>query len=229
MKVRELMTTEVVSVGPDDPIKEAARLMVESGVSGIPVVDDDGRLVGIITEADFVAGEAGRRAEQRAGLLRFLLNRQVIGDEELTVADVMTRDVITIGPDDDHTEAARRMEREGVKRLVVTQDEQVQGIVSRADIMRAFTRSDEAIVAEIKEHVMRNILWVDPDLVEVTSTDGNVVLDGRLPNRSDANLLVELTRRVDGVASVTDHLQWEYDDSKGDFTSPPPEMPRPNW
>src|SRR5690606_28510870 len=155
MKVRELMTTEVVSVGPDDPIKEAARLMVESGVSGIPVVDDDGRLVGIITEADFVAGEAGRRAEQRAGLLRFLLNRQVIGDEAVSVVDVKTRVLITFGPDDDHTGGSRRMEREGDKRQVVTQDEQVQGIVSRADILRGFTRSDEAVVAEIKELVMR--------------------------------------------------------------------------
>lgn len=179
--------------------------------------------------ADFVAGEAGRRAEQRAGLLRFLLGRQVVGDEELTVGDVMTRDVITIGPDADHTEAARRMEREGVKRLVVTEDERVVGIVSRADIMRAFIRSDEAIVDEVRNHVLRDILWVDPDRVDVTSTDGNVVLDGRLENRSDANLLVEFTRRLDGVASVTDHLQWDYDDSKGDYTSPPPEVPRPNW
>ena len=229
MKVKDLMATEVVSVGPGEAIKEAARLMVDSGVSGIPVVDGDGRLVGIITEADFVAGEAGRRAGERAGLLRFLLNRQVIGDEELTVADVMTRDVITIGPEADHTEAARLMDREAVKRLVVTDDQRVVGVVSRADIMRAFTRSDEDIVAEINDHVMRDILWVDPDRVEVSSTDGNVVLDGRLENRSDATLLVELTRRLDGVASVTDHLQWDYDNTRGDFSSPPPEVPRPNW
>lgn len=229
MKVRDLMATEVVSIGPDVAIKEAARLMVESGVSGVPVVDDDGHLVGIITEADFVAGEAGRRSGQRAGLLRFLLNRQSIGDEELRVADVMTPDVITVAPDADHTEAARLMDREAVKRLVVTDDGRVVGIVSRADIMRAFTRSDEDIVAEIKGHVMRDILWVDPDRVRVESTDGNVVLDGRLENRSDATLLLELTRRLDGVASVTDHLQWDYDDTRGDFTSPPPGVPRPNW
>lgn len=229
MKVRDLMTSEVVSIGPDEAIKEAARLMVESGVSGVPVVDDDGRLLGIITEADFVAGEAGRRAQERAGLLRFLLNRQEIGDEEMSVADVMTRDVITVGPEADHTEAARLMDREAVKRLIVTEDERVVGIVSRADIMRAFTRSDEDIVTEIKDHVLRDILWVDPDRVEVTSADGNVVLDGRLENRSDATLLLEFTRRLDGVASVTNHLQWDYDNTRGDFSSPPPGVPRPNW
>lgn len=230
MKVRDLMTNEVVSIGPDGAIKEAARLMVESGVSGVPVVDDDGRLIGIITEADFVAGEADRRAEQRAGLLRFLLNRQPIGDEELKVADVMTRDVITVGPDADHTEAARLMDREAVKRLIVTDDaERVVGIVSRADIMRAFTRSDEEIVTELKDHVLKDVLWIDPDRVKVTSIDGNVVLDGRLENRSDATLLAEFTRRLDGVASVTDHLQWDYDNTRGDFTSPPPGVPRPNW
>jgi CBS domain-containing protein len=229
MKVRELMSTDVVSVGPGESIKEAARIMVEAGVSGIPVIDGD-RLVGIITEADFVAGEAGRRTDQRASLLRFLFGRPVVGEEELTVADVMTRDVVTIGPDADHTEAARKMEKEGIKRLVVTDPmNRVLGVVSRADIMRAFIRSDEEIVAEIKDYVMKDVLWVDPDRVEVTSDDGNVVLSGKLDNRSDATLLAELTRRVDGVVSVTNHLQWDFDDTKADFSSPPPEVPRPNW
>lgn len=229
MKVKELMTTEVVSVGPEDPIKEAARIMVDSAVSGLPVIDGDGKLVGIVTEADFVAGEAGRRADNRAGLLRFLLNRQTIGDEEKSVSDLMTPNVITVGPDTDHTEAARKMDREGVKRLLVTDGGKVVGIVSRADMLRAFTRSDEDIVEELTQHLIRDVLWLDPASVRVESVDGNVVLDGRLENRSDATLLVELARRVDGVASVNDQLGWEYDNTKGDFTSPPPGVPRPNW
>jgi hypothetical protein len=77
--------------------------------------------------------------------------------------------------------------------------------------------------------LLRDILWIDPALVRAESRDGNVVLDGRLENRSDATLLLELTRRLDGVASVTDHLTWEYDNTKGDFTSAPPGAPRPNW
>lgn len=229
MKVKQLMTTEVVSVGPGQPVKEAARIMVDSAVSGLPVIDADGKLVGIVTEADFVAGEAGRRADNRAGLLRFLLNRQTVGDEELTVSDLMTRDVITVGPDSDHAEAARLMDREGVKRLLVTDNDRVVGIISRADMLRAFTRSDEEITTEIKDHLMRDVLWIDPARVRVESVDGNVMLDGELENRSDATLLFELVRRVDGVASVNDQLSWQYDNTKGDFTSPPPGVPRPNW
>ncbi len=229
MKVKDLMTAEVVTIGPGEAIKDAARLMVDSGVSGVPVVDDDARLVGIITEADFVAGEAGRRADQRAGLLRLLINRQTIGDEQLKVSDVMTPDVVTVGPEDDHTEAARRMDREGVKRLVVTDNERVVGVLSRADVMRAFVRSDEDIVSEIKDRLIRDVLWIDPARVRVESEDGNVMLDGQLENKSDATLLVELVRRVDGVASVNDQLSWEYDNTRGDFTSPPPGVPRPNW
>ena len=229
MKVKQLMTTEVVSVGPGQPVKEAARIMVDSAVSGLPVIDADGKLVGIVTEADFVAGEAGRRAENRAGLLRFLLNRQTVGDEELTVSDLMTRDVITVGPDSDHAEAARLMDREGVKRLLVTDNDRVVGIISRADMLRALTRSDEEITTEIKDHLMRDVLWIDPARVRVESVDGNVMLDGELENRFDVTLLFELVRRVDGVASVNDQLSWQYDNTKGDFTSPPPGVPRPNW
>lgn len=229
MKVRDLMSAEVVTVAPDASLREAARLMIDSGVSGLPVVDEDGAVVGIITEADFVAGEAGRRSRERAGLLRFVLNRQGIPDEEKRVADMMTRDVITIASSCDHTEAARIMDREAVKRLPVIDDGRLVGIVARTDMLRAFNRPDEAIVSEIRDHLIRDVLWMDPAKVSVKSEDGNVVLEGHLDNRSDATLLVEMTRRVDGVASVSDRLTWEYDDSRADLTSPPPARPRPNW
>jgi CBS domain-containing protein len=229
MRIKDLMSSEVVSIGPGATLKEAARTMIEAGVSGLPVVDDDGALVGIITESDFVLGEAGRRSEERAGLLRFFLNRQGIPSEERTVGDVMTRDVITVGPDRDHTEAARLMDREAVKRLPVVDNGRLVGIVSRADMLRAFNRSDEEILTEIRDHVMRDVLWIDPDRVTVGSSDGNVVLEGSLEYRSDAHLLVELSRRVDGVASVSDRLSWESDNRKGGMGAPPPARPRPNW
>lgn len=229
MKIRDLMSSDVVSVGPGASLKEAARTMIEAGVSGLPVVDDDGQLVGIITESDFVLGEAGRRGEERAGLLRFFLNRQGVPSEEQTVGHVMTRDVVTVAPDRDHTEAARLMDREAVKRLPVIDSGRLVGIVSRADMLRAFNRSDEDILTEIRESVMKDVLWIDPDRVTVESNDGNVVLEGTLEYRSDAHLLAELTRRVDGVASVSDRLSWESDNTKGGMGAPPPEKPRPNW
>lgn len=231
MKVRELMTTEVMTTRPDAPLKEAARRMVEEGVSGLPVVSDEGLLVGIITESDFVNAEADRRTgPRRAGMLRFLDRRSEIPSQERTVGDVMTTKVVTVEPDADHAEAARIMQRNGVKRLPVTRSDHVVGLVSRADVMRAFTRSDEDIVAEIRDQVLTKVLWVDPDRVKVSSLDGNVTLAGRLETRSDAELLAELTRRLDGVASVEDQLSFEVDNYHNDMTGVPPGMrPRPNW
>jgi len=229
MKVRELMTTDVITVGPDFSLKEAARRMLDAGVSGLPVTDEGGTVIGIITEADFVAGEADRRAKQRAGLLRFLVNRQEIPTGERKVGDVMTRDVITVGPDVDHAEAARIMERENVKRLPVVDGERLIGLLARADMLRAFTRADQDIIAEITDYVMTSVLWLDPAKVQVESVEGNVTLGGRLENRSDVALLLELTKRLDGVASVTDNLSWEYDNTRAESTSLPPGFHRPNW
>lgn len=119
------------------------------------------------------------------------------------------------------------MERERVKRLpVVDDDGQLVGLVSRADMLRAFVRPDQDIIQEIQDHVMRKILWIDPNRATIECVDGNVVLRGKLETRSDANLLVELTRRLDGVASVADHLDWEVDNTRVEMVSPPVGYPR---
>lgn len=229
MRISELMTTDVITVGPDTSLKEAARRMLEAGVSGLPVTDADENLVGIITEADFVASEADRRVQKRAGLLRFFTGQHDLPDHELKVGDVMTTELIVISPDEDHADAARLMERERVKRLPVVDSGKLVGLVSRTDMLRAFTRPDQEIIDEIKEHVMREVLWIDPRRVTVESVDGNIVLRGKLETRTDANLLIELTKRLDGVASVADQLDWEVDNTKVEMTSPPPNFPRGNW
>jgi CBS-domain-containing membrane protein len=229
MRISDLMTTDVITVGPDTSLKEAARRMLEAGVSGLPVTDADDNLLGIITEADFVASEAERRVKERAGLLRFFTGQHDLPDHELKVGDVMTTELIVISPDEDHADAARLMERERVKRLPVVDDGKLVGLVSRTDMLRAFTRPDQEIIDEINDHVMREVLWIDPRRVTVESVDGNIVLRGKLETRTDANLLVELTKRLDGVASVADQLDWEVDNTKTEMTSPPPNFPRGNW
>ena len=95
MQLRDLMTTTVLCIGPDASLKEAARRMLEAGVSGMPVTDDDGALVGVITEADFVKTEAGRRRSERRSLLRWLTHHHEIPVDEIRVGDVMTAGVIT--------------------------------------------------------------------------------------------------------------------------------------
>jgi CBS domain-containing protein len=115
------------------------------------------------------------------------------------------------------------MRRSGVKRIPVLDGSgKLVGIVSRSDILRAFVRPDGEIVDEINGELLRKILWIDPKRVDIICEDGNVSLSGRLETRSDAQLLIELTRRLDGVVSVADGLRWEVDNTKVEMTTPPP-------
>ncbi len=223
MKVRDLMTTEVITVGRDASLKEAARRMIEAGVSGLVVTDADGALNGVVTEADFVKAESDRRAEKRARLLRWFVPQPEIPSTERLVGDVMTPDVITIGPGDDHAKAARVMRKAGVKRTpVVDSNGRLVGILSRSDILRAFARSDSDIISEVRDHILGEVLWIDPRRVEVASIDGNVSLAGKMETKSDAMLVEEMTRRVDGVVSVASELSWEIDNTKLEMAPPRP-------
>jgi CBS domain-containing protein len=229
MKVGHLMTTDVITIGRDASLKEAARRMIDAGVSGLVVTDDDGALDGVITEADFVKTESDRRATKRARLLRWFSSEEGFPSTERHVADVMTADVVTLGPDADHAEAARVMRKAGIKRIPIVDDQsKLLGIVSRSDILRAFARPDADVLKEIREHVMGKVLWIDPKRVEVSSDEGNVTLSGRLETKSDATLLEDLAKRVDGVVSVKTALTWEVDNTKLEMVSPPPGRHRPN-
>jgi CBS domain-containing protein len=228
MKVSQLMTPEVITVGRDASLKEAARRMIEAGVSGLVVTDAEGSLRGVITEADFVKTESQRRSGNRARLLRWLSREEpAMPDTERLVGDVMTSDLITLDVGADHAEAARLMRKAGVKRIpIVDANGRLAGILSRSDILRAFARPDRDIVSEIEEHVMRDVLWIDPRRVSIQCIEGNLVLNGRLETRSDATLLQALACRVDGVVSMASQLAWDIDNTKLEMVPPPPGMPR---
>ncbi|MGA8038558.1 MAG: CBS domain-containing protein, partial [Acidimicrobiia bacterium] len=165
----------------------------------------------------------------RPGLLHFVFREESLPDHELHVGDVMTAEVISIGPEADHAEAARIMHDRAIKRIpVVDGDGHLVGLISRSDIMRAFTRSDEDILDEI-EGVMRKILWIDPRRTRITSVDGHVALRGQLETRSDVDLLEEMVRRVDGVVSVESHMSFEVDNTRESMVSPPVGMPTRGW
>jgi CBS-domain-containing membrane protein len=216
MHVIDIMTSEVLTVTEDAGLKEAARRMLQAGVSGLPVVDDRGIVIGIITEADFVEAEAARSwGRQRRRLLG-----AVVGEHRpalaKTVAEVMTRRPIVIDQDSDVTEAARKMAEHGVKRLpVVTPDGRLVGIVSRSDIVMAFARPDEVIEDEIRNDIVERILLLDPQTVDVVVSEGAVTLRGEVPNRSDARILEELVARLEGVIGVAAELRWSVDDRAG--------------
>lgn len=202
MRVVDLMTADVITVSPETPIKAAARLMVRNKVSGLPVCDEDSCVVGIITEADFLRLEVAREeADDLQPVER--------------VEQVMHRSVLTIAPDATVAEAARTMVVNDVNRLPVTDGKRKSlGIISRLDVVAAFTRPDEIIEDEIREDLLRRVLFVDPDDISVDVSSGVVTLSGEIGTRNEARLLAELGRRLDGVIKVDSKLTWRLDDGE---------------
>jgi CBS domain-containing protein len=221
MKVRDLMATEPITTTASTPLKEAARVMVRNKVSGLPVVNDGGDLVGIVTEGDFLRQEASRDQPYRFNLLDALFGDDPAEPVAETVAEVMTEKVITITADASLSEAARVMADRNVKRLPVVGDEgELVGVISRADVVNAFTKPDEVIEDEVREDIVRRLLFLDPNAVEVEVVEGVVTLGGELENRTEAHLLEELTRRIDGVIRVNSQLTFQVDDARVDKTYP---------
>jgi CBS domain-containing protein len=215
MKVQEIMTTDVLTIGPEAPLKDVARILVEHRVSGIPVCDIERRVLGVVSEGDILYKSQPR--DGRGGPLAWLLDSgsasAAAKAAARTVDEAMTAPAITISPLRSVDEAARLMTEHGVNRLPVVAGGELVGIVTRADLVRAFTRSDAAIRDEIVEELLERTLWLEPGAVQVGVVAGDVRLAGRLQTRSDASLLERLVARVAGVVSVESELGWVVDDS----------------
>jgi CBS domain-containing protein len=220
------MTTEVATIEKSASLKEAARILIERRISGLPVVDEHGDLVGIVTEGDVLHQETLRHP---ATTLKSFL--QGAEERALSVEQAMTKKVKTIGDEADHTEAARLMETSGVKRLPVTNsDGRLVGILSRSDILKVFARGDSEISQEIRSEVIERILWLEPASLTVDVADGVVTLEGTVPTKSDSRILEEMTRRIDGVVGVSaERLRHELDDTKRVDRPITGDAPRANW
>lgn len=209
MKVKDVMTKDVATVSPDASLKAVAHALVERRISGLPVVDEDGTVLGVVSEADVLVKESGDRSA-RGGLLSWLFEASYVELEEKlgarTAGEAMTAPPLTIGPNRPVHEAATRMIEEGVNRLPVVEDGKLVGIVTRADLVRAFTRSDDEIATEIREEILRRTLWISPETVDVSVAAGEVTLRGRVETRTDAELLPVFVERVPGVVGVRSEL-----------------------
>lgn len=211
MLVAQAMSTELVTVAPETPLKDAARLMLAERVSGLPVLSE-GRLVGIITEADFVDQEAGYEWPHRYFLHDLLWGwGGAAGAARSTVGEAMTEGVVVVDPDTQIARAARLMVHHGVKRLPVVDDGRLVGIVSRADIMRVLVRSDADIASDVAAMIHRRLLPVDPEAITVTVSGGVVSLRGTVESYVDAQMLADIVERMDGVTRVDSALDWEVD------------------
>lgn len=211
MRIVDVMTPEVDIARSDWSLKQAARAMIDAGVSGLPVIDDDGIVVGIITEADFIETEAGRALGRRR------LFDTVFGEKKTrapsTVDAVMTKSPLVVDRNTTVSEAARIMTEKNVKRLpVVDPDGRLEGIVSRGDILVAFARPDAVIATDVERGVIRRILMLHSSDVSVRVTDGVVALSGEVPTRTDARLLEELVGHIEGVIRCDSNLSWSFDD-----------------
>ena len=215
MKISELMHAEVVTVAPTTSLKDVASLLVEHRISGLPVCLPDGRVVGVVSEADILMKEQGLPLELSGFLGRIL--DDAYGDvqryEARTAADAMTSPAITVSPNQDVTEAARLMTTKHVNRLPVVEGSTLVGIVTRADLVRAFQRSDEAIAREIDEDVLLATLWIAPGAVEVVVEDGVVTLTGMVETHTIAEIVEAYVHRVPGVVAVESHLEWHVEDA----------------
>lgn len=216
MRVAEVMSSSLVTVSADTPLKAAAITMLEAGVSGLPVVDDNGKLVGIITEADFVAQEAAKDVPRPRRLLDALFGNRggKISDAD-KVGDIMSTDITTVRSDYPVARAAQEMVDVEVKRLpVVDNGGMLVGIISRADVVRAFARSDDRVAEEIDDMLQRHIMPVEPEKVDVAVADGVVTLSGTVEARGDAAIVEQLIERMDGVGRVVNDLEWDVDDDQ---------------
>ena len=214
LTVRDVMTDAVAVVWQTTPFKEVARILAERGISAVPVLDQNDRPVGVVSEADLLYkeeyGTQGTHAPLLASPAERAARSKATGD---VAGELMTSPPVTIGPDATLVEAAKIMDRRKVKRLpVVDTDGRLIGIVSRADLLKAFLRTDDEIREEVIREVFVRVLWADPDKLEVTVDEGVVTLSGELETRSSAVIAVRLTRKVDGVIDVVDNLRYEIDD-----------------
>ncbi len=152
MKVRDLMTPDPVTVGPETPVQEIARLLLERRINGVPVVDSDGALLGIVTEGDLVHRAADERLQPRESVWKEHFWRSVFRRDEpetdraqgRTAAEVMTRRVIAVTPDTDAAVAARLLVRHRIKALPVVEGNRVVGMVSRLDFLRQLAADPDA-------------------------------------------------------------------------------------
>ncbi|WP_242547900.1 CBS domain-containing protein [Amycolatopsis sp. MtRt-6] len=217
-KVGSVMTTEVATVGPDTPFKAVAVLLASWNISGAPVVDEDDRVLGVVSQGDLLEHEAphgllkpgSRQAKRKAGAA--------------FVADLMTKPAVTVRADDDVTVAAKLLEEHHFHRLPVVDDAgKLVGVVSRSDLLRVFLRTDREIRDEVRDEVLLREMALDPSSLYVAVHNGIVTLNGTVERTSMIPVITALVRRVDGVVEVRQSLKAHFDD-RGVSPVPPGEV-----
>jgi CBS domain-containing protein len=213
--VADVMTARVHVASPLAPFKLLVRLIEENRVSAIPIVDQTGLPVGIVSESDLLLKERRLELESSRDLLHRNKRRDQMSKAEGTVAsDLMTSPAITVPSDTSLGEAAHVMHERNVRRLVVVDARgRIAGIVSRSDLLQVYLRSDEELRDEIVSRLIPAVLLSLADAVGVEVSWNIATLSGEVDRKSDAEILTRLTKELDGVVAVVDQLRYRRDDS----------------
>lgn len=222
MNASDIMTRDVVSVGQDASIRDAVSRMLDHGISGLPVVDGDGKTVGMLTEGDLLRRDEIGTERHRSRWLEFLLGPGQLADEYVRthgrkVGKIMTNNVISVAEDTPLAKIVQLMERRHVKRLPVLRGGALVGIVSRADLMRALARlldKEPGLTSndnEIRQRVLAEMArtgWAPRAGITVVVNDGVVELDGVILNDRERLALRVAAENIPGVKAVRDRLVW---------------------
>ncbi|WP_432138379.1 MULTISPECIES: CBS domain-containing protein [unclassified Streptomyces] len=199
--VGEVMTREVVHAHRATPFKELVRLLHRHGISGLPVVDHDDKVLGVVSGTDLV------RAQVTHG--------EAPGGRPVTAEQLMSTPAITVHPEQPVPAAARVMERHHVERLpVVDEEDRLIGIATRRDLLRVFLRSDEAIRRDVLDTIRAGAPGLPADAVDVSVREGMVTLSGQIAHRDDAASAVWVAWRVDGVVGVVNALTYTAEEAR---------------
>lgn len=219
MQAQDVMSTNVVAVGPDAAVAEVAALMVQRRIGGVPVVDADGRLLGMIGEGSFLPFVEGERAGRRSWWLGLVGSPEERAHEHLRLhgriaRDIMTAPAVAVGPATPVAEIARLMEAKQLRRVPVVVDGRVIGIVSRADMLRALalhrtgspvTADDRELCREVEARLTRaGVDWRHH--LNIIVTDGTVHLWGLAASADEAVLFIRLAEEAAGEGRVESHL-----------------------
>jgi CBS domain-containing protein len=220
MKARDVMTTSVVCVSADERVDEIAKRLLEKKISAVFVVDDEGRPVGIVSEGDLMHRVEAGTERARSWWLRLLANPRTLANEYvkshgLKATDVMTRPLISVSEHTDLAEIATLLETRGIKRVPVIRDGWIVGVVSRANLLRAWAsvRSwtgpakplDQAIRAQLIEELKAQP-WASAEAKSIIVSDGVVHLWGIVATEEERAATRVAAERIEGVQAVEDHL-----------------------
>lgn len=214
--VSDVMTNQVHVAGPLTPFKRLVQLIEENRVSAIPIVDEQGVPIGIVSESDLLLKERRHELETKPSRMHPLRQREQRAKASGVVAsEIMTSPPITVRSEITLPKAARVMQERNIRRLVVVDERgKIVGIVSRSDLLQVFLRTDEELRDEVLSTIIPSMFLPTPETVHVAVRWSVVTLSGEVDRKSDAEVLIRLTKELDGVVEVVDRLSYRWDDSK---------------